>query len=124
MDQDASSAELTPTPDRPLVSIVAPFYNEEKSLNALLTRLVAVVDMMAARYRFEFVLVDDGSLDGSASVARRLLANEPRLRVIELRRNYGQTAALQAGLDAADGDVIISMDADLQHFPEDLPVVS
>lgn len=122
MDPDASSAELTQASDRPLVSIVAPFYNEEQSLDALLTRLVAVVDMMAARYRFEFVLVDDGSRDGSAGVARRLLATEPRLRVIELRRNYGQTAALQAGLDAADGDVIISMDADLQHFPEDLPL--
>jgi glycosyltransferase involved in cell wall biosynthesis len=120
---DAQAAgECTDMTRRPLVSIVAPFYNEERSLEPLLQRLVAVVGALADRYRFEFVLVDDGSRDGSGAVARGLLAGEPRLRIVELRRNYGQTAALQAGLDAADGDVIVSMDADLQHFPEDLPL--
>ena len=59
--------------------------------------------------------------DWSLERARELLQREPRLRVVELRRNFGQTAALQAGLTAAAGDIIISMDADLQHFPEDLP---
>lgn len=109
-------------PSRPLVSIVAPFYNEEKSLEPLLARLIAVTETLATRYRFEFILVDDGSGDQSLAVARRLLADEPRLRIVELRRNYGQTAALQAGLDSADGDVIISLDADLQHFPEEIPL--
>ena len=104
-----------------MISIVAPFYNEEKSLDALLSRLVASTAPLAERYRFEFVLVDDGSRDKSLSIARRLLEAEPRLRVVELRRNYGQTAALQAGIDAAEGEVIISMDADLQHFPEEIP---
>jgi glycosyltransferase involved in cell wall biosynthesis len=122
MNEQASKNDIVATYQRPLVSVVAPFYNEEKSLDALLARLVAVTDTLAARYRFEFVLVDDGSRDQSLAISRRLLANEPRLRIIELRRNYGQTAALQAGLDAADGDVIISMDADLQHFPEEIPM--
>jgi glycosyltransferase involved in cell wall biosynthesis len=106
---------------RPLVSIVAPFYNERDSLQLLTTRLRAVCETLALEYRFEYVLVDDGSTDGSLSIAVASAATEPRLRVIELRRNYGQTAALQAGLDAAAGDIIISMDADLQHFPEDIP---
>lgn len=115
-------AEMPHAGHRPLVSIVAPFYNEQGSLEALLTRLAVVTEALVDRYRFEFVMVDDGSRDDSVNVARRLIAREPRLRVIELRRNYGQTAALQAGFDAADGDVIVSMDADLQHFPEDLPL--
>ena len=107
---------------RPLISVVAPFYNEEASLERLLARLAAVADKLADRYRFEFVLVDDGSRDGSLALALRLAQSERRLRVIELRRNYGQTAALQAGLDCADGDVIVSMDADLQHFQEEIPL--
>jgi glycosyltransferase involved in cell wall biosynthesis len=109
-------------PGFPLVSVVAPFYNEEQSLDMLLARLAEVTAALESRYRFEFVLVDDGSHDNSLRIARRLMESEPRLRVIELRRNYGHTAALQAGLDAADGDVIISMDADLQHFPEEIPL--
>jgi len=65
--------------------------------------------------------VDDGSTDGSLQVAKGLIVIEPRLRVVELRRNFGQTAALQAGLAASRGDIVVSMDSDLQHFPEDLP---
>src|SRR5205814_3490295 len=62
------------------------------------------------------------SRDGSLDVAKGLIRGEQRLRTVELRRNYGQTAALQAGIDDAGGDVIITMDADLQHFPEDIPL--
>jgi len=68
------------------------------------------------------VLVDDGSVDGTLGIAKSQIAGEPRLRVVELRRNFGQTAALQAGLAAARGDIVVSMDSDLQHFPEDLPI--
>jgi glycosyltransferase involved in cell wall biosynthesis len=106
---------------RALISVVAPFYNEESSLERLLARLSAVADSLVDRYRFEFILVDDGSRDRSLTIALRLADSERRLRIVELRRNYGQTAALQAGLDCADGDIIISMDADLQHFPEEIP---
>lgn len=110
-----------PSADRPLVSIVAPFCNEQAALSELLGRIVTTVSALTDRYDFEFVFVDDGSRDDSLAIARRLAASEPRLRVVELRRNYGQTAALQAGLDACEGSIIISMDADLQHFPEEIP---
>ncbi len=122
MSAHALKSDMLDSVHNPLVSVVAPFYNEEQTLETLLARLVKVADGLAARYRFEFVLVDDGSRDQSLAISRRMLLNEPRLRIVELRRNYGQTAALQAGLDAADGDVIISMDADLQHFPEEIPL--
>jgi glycosyltransferase involved in cell wall biosynthesis len=104
-----------------LVSVGIPVYNEEKVLPELLERLVKVADEECKQYDWEFVFVDDGSKDKSLEVARSLVAKESRLHVIELRRNYGQTAALQAGLDEARGDIIITMDADLQHFPEDIP---
>jgi glycosyltransferase involved in cell wall biosynthesis len=104
------------------VSIVAPIYNEASTLREFLARLAAVAAALAGRYTFEFVLVDDGSTDGTLELAKSLIVQEPRLRVIELRRNFGQTAALQAGLSAARGELIVSMDSDLQHFPEDLPL--
>jgi glycosyltransferase involved in cell wall biosynthesis len=106
---------------RPLVSIVATFYDEASTLAELLTRMVATANSLADRYDFEFVFVDDGSRDDSLRIVRDLAALERRLNVVQLRRNYGQTAALQAGLDAADGAIIITMDADLQHFPEEIP---
>jgi glycosyltransferase involved in cell wall biosynthesis len=101
--------------------VVAPFFNEKDALAELLRRLGAVASSLEHAYRFEFVFVDDGSRDGSLEIARDLTRSDPRLRVVELRRNYGQTAALQAGLDVARGDIVISMDADLQHFPEEIP---
>ncbi|MEP6783088.1 MAG: glycosyltransferase family 2 protein [Acidobacteriota bacterium] len=106
----------------PLISIVAPVYNESATLAEFVRRNAAVCDTLFDRYSSEIVLVDDGSTDDTLQVARSLIANEPRLRVIELRRNFGQTAALQAGLTAAAGDFVISMDSDLQHFPEDIPL--
>ncbi len=105
-----------------LVSIVAPVYNEAATLPEFVARLRSVVAQLEPRYTFEFVLVDDGSTDGTLDVAKRLMSGERRLRVLELRRNFGQTAALQAGLSGARGDLVISMDSDLQHFPEDLPL--
>src|SRR5262245_33617601 len=104
-----------------LVSIVTPFYNEAPTLRELLSRLVLVANDLRNRYVFEFVFVDDGSTDGSLELACELAATEKRLIVVQLRRNYGQTAALQAGLDAATGDFVITLDADLQHFPEEIP---
>ena len=107
--------------DRALVSIVAPVYNEEATLREFLGRTVEAVRSLSERYDFEFILVDDGSTDESIELAKSLIDGEPRLRVIELRRNFGQTAALQAGLEAAKGEIVVSMDSDLQHFPEDIP---
>lgn len=105
-----------------LVSIVAPVYNEAATLGEFAARLVAATGTLERRYQFEFILVDDGSTDSTLELAKGLIDVEPRLRVVELRRNFGQTAALQAGLSAARGDLVISMDSDLQHFPEDLPL--
>ena len=105
-----------------LVSIVAPVYNEAATLREFAARLAQATSRLADKYRFEFIFVDDGSTDATLETAKALIAAEPRLRVIELRRNFGQTAALQAGLSAARGDLVVSMDSDLQHFPEDLPL--
>lgn len=106
---------------RRLVSVVVPVYNEADVLPELLERLQRVAHQLSSRFEFEFVLVDDGSSDESPAVATRLAADEPRLVVALLRRNYGQTAALQAGFGYASGAIVISMDADLQHFPEEIP---
>jgi glycosyltransferase involved in cell wall biosynthesis len=105
-----------------MVSIVAPVFNEASTLPEFVSRLSRVADRLGSLYRFEIILVDDGSTDNSLNLAKTAIGREPRLRVIELRRNFGQTAALQIGLAAARGDVIVSMDSDLQHFPEDLPL--
>jgi glycosyltransferase involved in cell wall biosynthesis len=118
LQRDVRSTEQ---PAPPLVSIVVPFFNEETSLPILLDRIQATTEPLRSRYEFEFIFVDDGSQDDSLSVAKDLVKREPRLKVVELRRNYGQTSALQAAFDAASGEIIISMDADLQHFPEEIP---
>jgi glycosyltransferase involved in cell wall biosynthesis len=107
---------------RPLVSVISPVYNEALVVGQLVDRIVTAIDTLSDRYRFEVVLVDDGSRDGTLEVCKLLVAREPRVRVVELRKNYGQTAALQAGLDAAEGDLMITLDADLQHFPEEIPL--
>ena len=106
----------------PLVSIVAPVYNEATTLGEFVNRLSATAGQLEPRYSFEFILVDDGSTDLSLQQAKLAIRREARLRVVELRRNFGQTAALQAGFAAARGAIVISMDSDLQHFPEDLPL--
>ena len=104
-----------------LVSIVAPVYNEEEVIEEFIKRIIATIIHLENQYGFEIILVDDGSFDRSLEVIKKMAEKDKRLRAIELRRNYGQTSALQAGLDAADGKIIITMDADLQHFPEEIP---
>jgi glycosyltransferase involved in cell wall biosynthesis len=106
---------------KPLVSVIAPVYDEQAVLPEFVQRLQRVASSLSDRCRFEFLLVDDGSRDQSLRVARELVLEDARIRVLELRRNYGQTAALQAGMDHAEGEIIITMDADLQHFPEEIP---
>jgi glycosyltransferase involved in cell wall biosynthesis len=106
---------------RPLVSIIAPVYNEEAVIEEFLSRVVGAIAGLKERYDFEILLVDDGSRDRSLAVMKRFSRFDRRVRVLELRRNYGQTPALQAGLDAARGDIFITMDSDLQHFPEEIP---
>src|SRR5580765_2585853 len=106
---------------RQRVSVVLPLYNEASTLPELMQRLDQVTRALSAGYVFEFILVNDGSMDRTAEVAEQLAAMDDRVKVVALRRNYGQTAALQVGFEHADGDIVVSMDADLQHFPEDIP---
>ena len=100
-------------------SVVVPVKDEAPSLPELVARLLAVAATLPAD-GFEIVLVDDGSSDGSWAVIREL-CTDPRVRGLRLRRNFGKAAALQAGIAAATGAVIVTMDADLQDEPEELP---
>ncbi len=106
----------TPAPD---VSVVIPVYNEAENVPPLLEELGRVLATLPRRT--EIVAVDDGSTDGSFERLRALAAEEPRLRIVRLARNYGQTAALAAGIEHARAPVIVSMDADLQNDPADIP---
>src|ERR1051326_4174811 len=101
------------------LSIVVPLYNEEASVTPLYVRLTQVMTGLEEPY--EIVFVDDGSTDHTLNTLYEIYESDSRVRVISLRRNFGQTAALKAGFDAASGSIIISMDGDLQHDPEEIP---
>ncbi|MFN8542902.1 MAG: glycosyltransferase family 2 protein [Candidatus Binatia bacterium] len=103
----------------PALSIVVPVYDEVEAVDALVRELTSVLDGLAQPA--EIVCVDDGSTDGSFQKLRALRASEPRLVVLRLARNYGQTAALAAGIEAARGAIIVTIDADLQNDPRDIP---
>jgi glycosyltransferase involved in cell wall biosynthesis len=104
------------------LSLVVPVYNEEENLPLLFDAILAV--MAGLDHDWELILVDDGSRDKSLSVLNELLAKDPQhLRVIVFRRNFGQTAAIAAGIDHASGDVVILLDADLQNDPADIPML-
>ena len=109
-------------PDTPIdLSVVIPVYNEEENLEAL---CLEFTDTLTAWGRpFELVLVDDGSSDGSFEILRRLQAADSRLRVVQFRRNFGQTAAFAAGFAHARGRLIATADGDLQNDPHDLPAM-
>ena len=104
--------------DSPDVSVFLPVYNEEPNLFPLHAKLDEALKSLGRSA--EIVYVDDGSTDGSLRVLREIADLDPRVRVIALRRNYGQTAAMAAGIDAASGKVLIPMDADLQNDPADI----
>ncbi len=103
------------------LSVIIPVYNEEESIKQLLEELHAALDPTG--FRFELVLVDDGSTDRTWTLLEGFAASDPALSVIQFRRNFGQTAAMQAGLDAARGSRIVTMDADLQNDPADIPAM-
>ncbi len=101
------------------LSIVLPIYNEEESIPALAAELPAALDAIGKSY--EIICVDDGSRDGTFAALKAWHAQDERVRVIRFRRNFGQTAAFAAGFDRARGEVVITMDADLQNDPADIP---
>lgn len=103
------------------LSLVIPVYNEQDNLPALLEDIHGALDPTGLRY--EVICVDDGSRDDSFAVLESLAQQDTRLLVVGLRRNFGQTAAMQAGFDAASGAVVVTMDADLQNDPKDIPAM-
>jgi glycosyltransferase involved in cell wall biosynthesis len=101
------------------LSVVIPIKDEKDNITPLHERLCAALDPTGLQW--EAVFVDDGSIDSSFAVLEELAGRDARVKVVRLRRNFGQTAALQAGIDWASGDVIATMDGDLQNDPADLP---
>ena len=104
------------------ISLVVPVYNEKENLPLLMEAINAA--MLPLKKTWEVILVDDGSKDGSLEVLEGIAKNDPKhVRVVVFRRNFGQTAAIAAGIDHSDGDVIILLDADLQNDPADIPML-
>jgi glycosyltransferase involved in cell wall biosynthesis len=101
------------------ISVVVPVFNEEGSLSELHRNLTAVLEGMGRSY--EIIFVDDGSRDGSLDVLKDIHQRDPRTRVLSFRMNYGKSAALSVGFDDAQGDIIITIDADLQDDPDEIP---
>ena len=104
-----------------LVSIIVPIYNEEDNIERLFNEVVAALD--GQDFDFECLLVNDGSSDGSLPKLEHCVNSDARFKVVNLRRNFGQTAAMMAGFDNAAGDVVIPMDGDLQNDPKDIPML-
>ena len=107
------------------LSVFIPVHNEVGNIQRLMDRLYTVLQEHYSSQpgRFEVIVVNDGSTDGSMAELKVELARRPGLVVVDLRRNFGQTAAMMAGIDAAQGRVLVSLDADLQNYPEDIPVL-
>src|SRR5471030_2518175 len=101
------------------ISVVVPVYDEVESLPELTSWISRVMD--ENKFTYEVILVDDGSRDGSWDMILKLQSNNPFIKGIKFRRNYGKSAALNVGFYAAHGDVIITMDADLQDSPDEIP---
>jgi len=102
------------------ISIVIPLFNEEESLPNLLTWIQKVLD---GKFSYEVIFVDDGSKDKSWEVVAKMASNNASVLGIKFQRNYGKSAALQKGFEACEGDVVITMDADLQDSPEEIPAL-
>ncbi len=106
--------------NNPALSVVVPLYNEEESIGELYRRLKKVLDGLDKEY--EILFINDGSTDRTGEVLRGLFQGDERIKVIELRTNFGKSSALSAGFDHARGDIVLSMDGDLQDCPEEIPL--
>ena len=106
--------------ERPIdISLVVPVYNEEENLPILIPEMTEVLQGLGKSY--EMIFVDDGSTDGSRALLKRMIAQDPQIRLLGFKRNCGETAAGAAGLKEARGKIVITMDADLQNDPKDIP---
>lgn len=105
------------------ISVIVPVYNEEQCIQELHRRLLVSLGNFCAEAKitYEIIYVDDGSTDGSLILLRKFSEDSPRVRVVELLRNFGQHMAIFAGMEAAQGDVIVTLDADMQNPPEEIP---
>jgi len=101
------------------ISVVIPVFNEEENIKLLYPKLKHVLDNLGKNY--EIIFIDDGSTDKTSALLRRVCEKDRKIKVVVFRRNFGQTAAISAGFDYAKGEVIITLDADLQNDPEDIP---
>lgn len=104
----------------PNLSVVIPFYNEEDNVQEMYQRLKKVLADLNRTY--EIIFINDGSKDKTGPILKEIFEGDTTVTIINLKTNFGQTAALAAGFDAAEGEVIISMDGDLQHLPEEIPL--
>jgi len=104
--------------DQPRVSVITPLYNEEASIGPLYEAIVGAMDALGVTY--EMVFVNDGSRDQTFPRAVEIARQDPRVRVVQFRRNYGQTAAMAAGIEHARGQILVTMDGDLQNDPTDI----
>ncbi|MGI8606174.1 MAG: glycosyltransferase family 2 protein [Gaiellaceae bacterium] len=104
---------------RPEISLVVPVYNEEATLEEVYRQAVAALESLGRPY--ELILIDDGSADGTWAIAERLNDADPHVRGVRFKRNFGQHPAMHAGLVRARGDIVVTMDGDLQNSPADLP---
>ncbi len=101
------------------ISVVVPIYNEKENVYILYEKIKDVMEK--EKYDYEIIFVDDGSTDGTFSAMKEIAEKNDKFKIIKFRRNFGQTAAMAAGFDYAQGEIIISMDGDLQNDPEDIP---
>jgi dolichol-phosphate mannosyltransferase len=115
---DARALAIAPSID---LSVILPIFEEEQSIGPLFAKLMPILASTGSS--FEVLAVNDGSRDGSAAALRAIAETNPQVRVISFRRNYGQTAALMAGFDNARGEIIVTLDADLQNDPADIPAM-
>jgi glycosyltransferase involved in cell wall biosynthesis len=113
--------QLSVLEKRPELSVVVPLFNEVETIPELVRRLTAALDLLGRTW--EVVVVDDGSTDGSFGALEAAHESDPRFVVVQLRRNFGQTPAFAAGFDAVRGDVVVTMDADLQNDPDDIALL-
>ncbi|MDL2283304.1 glycosyltransferase family 2 protein [Odoribacter sp. OttesenSCG-928-G04] len=103
------------------ISVIVPLYNEEESLPELSAWIDRV--MKENNFTYEIIMIDDGSKDNSWNIIEKLATENPNIRAIKFRRNYGKSAALHCGFQAANGDVVITMDADMQDSPDEIPAL-
>jgi glycosyltransferase involved in cell wall biosynthesis len=106
---------------RPRLSVIVPLYNEQESIRPLYAAIVQALGDIGCT--FEMVFVDDGSSDDTAEIARQIARFDSRLRLVKFRRNYGQTPAMAAGIEHARGEILVTMDGDLQNDPADIKLL-